>query len=481
MKKEWFIFKGTHHQGPYTVMEMAKFFETGALLEKSLVWKEGNAKWESLSKTPELWDEVNKILLKSKRAAPPSFPPLPDDLDDEVPEIPGLPKLPKAQRPQEVTKTHHPANHLADEPPPIPLDALLSSPGQKVTLRAREKRGKNNFSLWLMIVVSIVFVGVLGWYVTNEKQSNIRLKVKGIMPVYLERLQENAEIKAPQPSVAYALSLDGKTIYASINKSGEIRSEFTMRSVDQRAFGSENVTIKVRGIINDHLGQFNKMQLIEGKQFIPGEYDIEFTGRKIHFLNYNFTFLRKIEFFENLNTTYKAQTRALIYAGTPREYEKKILDYQQKVVDERLRPLMDVRERMQTLMSLLNKTTEEYLFVLDSLKKPSDIKDFEKKYIRDISPILQSLVLSANSSLKDTEYVSNKILRNAAQSILSIGKRMGELGADMITEIEIQKSVSKKEVDTLRSKNQSRYSKIKSDLDVALKELDSEIAKLETN
>ena len=59
-----------------------------------------------------------------------------------------------------------------------------------------------------------------------------------------------------------------------------------------------------KGMIKNHLGEFSRMQLTKGPQFVPGEYDVEFTGRKMFFLNRKFKFLNDISFFKKLNTTY---------------------------------------------------------------------------------------------------------------------------------------------------------------------------------
>ena len=52
MNKEWFIFKGTHHLGPFSVEEMEEFFSVGEINAHSLVWREGAEKMGSSSKKP---------------------------------------------------------------------------------------------------------------------------------------------------------------------------------------------------------------------------------------------------------------------------------------------------------------------------------------------------------------------------------------------------------------------------------------------
>ena len=113
MNKEWFIFKGTHHLGPFSLEEMEEFFAVGEINAQSLVWREGAEKWEALGKNREL----NFLITQNKK---PALPPLPIDDEDQA-------DLPPATPP---TRPVSSAEELSDEPPPIPLDAILNPKGR---------------------------------------------------------------------------------------------------------------------------------------------------------------------------------------------------------------------------------------------------------------------------------------------------------------------------------------------------------------
>jgi hypothetical protein len=465
MNKEWFIFKGTHHLGPFSLEEMEEFFAVGEINAQSLVWREGAEKWEALSKTRELGFLINKTKAAAAvTAAPVGLPPLPDEDDDLPPPAP--PVLPHSTG----------SAPLSDDPPPIPLDAILNPKGRTFN----KPQSSLNSPKILLIILATVFVVVMFWFFMNEKSSAIQLRVKGVMPVYVEKLQEIAAQKTPSISVAMALSLDGKTLYASTNKEGEILSIIKLQSLPKRTLGTEDVEIMVRGAIKNHLGEFAKMQLTKGSQFVPGEYNVDFTGRKLHFLNRKFKFLNKYAFFKKLNTDYTYTTSALIYSGTPREFEKKINEYKDTIVNEKLKPLTDKLERMQTLLSILNKTVEDYLLALESLKKPKDISKYESQYIKEISPIIQSLVLASVDLQKKTESdeddTRNRLASYGTQ--VQLGKQIGELGSDMITETEKMKKISPTEKTFLKNKFEQRYKFIKSQVDSHITKLQAEIQKI---
>lgn len=465
MNKEWFIFKSTHHLGPFSVAEMEEFFAVGEINAQSLVWREGAEKWEALGKTRELSFLVTKVKL-------PPLPPIPMDDEDDMP--PPAPMAVKAApvRPVKDSKDS------GDEPPPIPLDAILNPKGRVF------HKPQSTFSLnrpkFILAALVALFVIVLAWFFMNERSSSVNLRVKGVMPIYVEKLQETAAQKTPSIALAMALSLDGKTLYASTNKDGEILAIIKLQSLPKRLLGTEEVEIMVRGAIKDRLGVFERMQLTKGSQFVPGEYNINFSGRKLHFLNRQFKFLNQYAFFKKLNTNYTYTTSALIYSGTPREFEKKIAEYKDTIVNEKLKPLTDKLERLQTLQSILNKTVEDYLLALEGLKKPADISKFEALYVKEISPIVQSLVLATLDMAKklENDENSNQNVIASYSTQVQIGKQIGELGADMITETEKMKKIGPTEKAALRAKFEKRYKSIKSQLDRIISQLQFEIQKV---
>ena len=474
MNKEWFIFKGTHHLGPFSMQEMEEFISVGEITAQSLVWREGAEKWEALGKVRELQPLLNKAPAPETPAPPKKpyskLPSIPDE-DLPPPMPPGFLGVENA-----VDFSH---NNDTDEPPPIPLDALLDPTGAGKGFKRPSGGGKSQSKILprvLFSTVVLVFIVIIGWFFVNEKSSSIQLRVKGVMPVYLEKLSEVAQQKIPSIAVAMALSLDGKTLFASTNKDGEILAIIKMRSIPKRVLGTEDVELLVRGVIKNHLGEFGKIQLISGPQFIPGEYDIDFSGRKMHFLNKKFKFLNGIEFFKNLNTNYTYKTQALIYAGTPREFEKKLLEYRDSIANERLKPYIDKRERLDTFLSILNQTAENYLLTLDRLKNPKDIVKFENLYIKEISPILQSLVLAASELSKKLEGKEGNVASYGTQVL--IGKHLGELGADMITETRKLKKITEQDKNALRIEFESRYKTLKGQIEGHMAKLDSEIKKI---
>ena len=482
MNKEWFIFKGSHHVGPYTVAELAQFLQAGEIHEKSLVWKEGAPKWESLSKVPEL----SQLFEQSSKL---------NQSTTSTIELP--PQLPvqKSGKSVQVTMSKKSLIVQTEEdevPPPLPLDAIIqlkqdkTSPSlPKIPMQEFEKSrpspshsSKKSTIIWSVILSSFIMVVV--WFALNEQSSSINIKVPKVMPVYAEKLQEIATLKTPAFAFTMALDLEGSTLYATTNKSGEILAVIKMQSLPKRILGTEETEILVKGKIEDHLGKFDRMQIIKGKQFVPGEYKISFSGRKMHFLNQHFSFLRGIDFFKKLNTVINYETTALIFKGTPRDFEKKIIEFSDGVIQEKTKPLTDKLERHETLLSLLNQALENYYLILEKIKKPADINEFEKYYIAQVSPVVQSLVVDANelSQKQESSLQNNVVDVGNFKNQMLIGKQIGELASDMITQTRKQNKLTIKEKLILKENFQKRYKLLRSQIEANINVLKENIQQI---
>lgn len=457
MNKEWFVFKGTHHLGPFSIEEVEEFFRTGEINAQTLIWKEGNEKWEPLSKTTvfEFLFKPQKVKIVLREVPPP---------------LPPIPVLPT------------PPDELFDDelPPPIPLDAIIDPKGQ-VRLRIKNEEKSNRYSKYALIFGSIVFAVVIGWYAMTQKEAGIQLRIKGIMPVYLEKLEMTAIKNSPRFEVAMALSLDGLTLWGSTNFSGEIATVIKMDSVPRRVLGLEDVSLTVKGDFINHVGKFNKMVLTQGSKFLPGEYRFHAKARQIHFLNRNFKFLSGISFFKSLNKSYLYDGTALIYPGTPREFEKRLLEYSTTILNEKLKPFHDKLERLQTFESILNSTSQNYLMELEKAKTGKAILSFETKFIKDISPLLQSLVVKAHELSQEPKYLeeekSRQVVAPYKEQVL-LGKQIGEMASDMITQSMKFKKLTDKDKSALRSEFEKRSKNIKLQIDMNVKKVEERIQKI---
>jgi len=468
MKKEWFIFKGTQHHGPFSIEEIAELYSNGELKAQSLVWKEGLAKWEPLAKSEFfqfLFVKVDRANEKQEVIA------VKVNNSEAPPPLPIFPTLPKVAHKIDV-----------DQPPPIPLDAILDPTGlnQSKFIKLRRSENGPNRSMIYLAIGSLLFISILAWFASNEREAGILLRIKGLMPVYLEKLEMTATNNSPHFEAALALSLDGQTLWASTNQPGEMTAVIKLNSRAKRVLGTGPVGLTIKGAFKNHLGKFNQMILNDGAKFLPGEYNFQVQARQIHFINRYFKKLSAINFFKSLNKTFVYEGTTLIYSGTPREFDKRINEYQAAITIEILKPLQDKLERILTFESLINEITQNYLMFLEKAKSGKNITEFEAKFIKNISPLLQSLVVKAYELSRNPKFndaLSNKEVIAPFNEQVILGKQIGEMASDMITKTAKFKKLTDKDKSGLKLEFENRASKIKQQIEQNIKKLDEQIQK----
>lgn len=469
MNKEWFVFKGTHHLGPFSIEEMEEFYRVQEIDAKTLAWKEGTEKWEPLSKIG-----IFQFLFAT-----------PENEDDAPPPLPNIPRLPKAPMESESGQADQPiarAIGLFDDdlPPPIPLDAFLDPNGTR-RLRIKSEAKKSRLSKISLFVGIALFGAVIGWYSLTQRDAGIQLKIKGLMPVYLEKLEMTATKKTPRFEVAVALSLDGQILWGSSNYPGEIFANIQLKSIPKRVLGTEDIAVSVKGEFNNHIGKFTRMVLTKGAKFLPGEYTVHVEARETHFLNRNFRTLAGIDFFKSLNKTYAYDGTALIYAGTPREFEKRLAEYMASIVGEMLKPYQDKLERIQTLESILNATSQNYIMIIEKVNFGKSVSLFEAKFIKEISPLLQTLVLKASELASDPKIMEEEKSASVIapyREQVQIGKQIGEMASDMITTTAKFRRFTDKDKTELKAQFEKRAKVIKQQIDLNMKKLEEQIQKI---
>ena len=468
MNKEWYVFKGTHHLGPFSVEEIEEFYRSGEINAQTLIWIEGVETFERLSKI-----HTFQYLFHKNSDAPKSV--------DAPPPPPNIPKLPKV--PSEAS-THRAEGQVElfdnELPPPIPLDALLDPKGlERRRIKSEEKKfrlSKISLSIGLTL-----FAVIMTWYALTQRDAGIELRIKGLMPVYLERLEMTATKKTPRFEVAMALSLDGLTLWGSTNYPGDILVNMQLKSISKKVLGTEDVTVMVKGEFKNHTGKFTRMILTHGSKFLPGEYTVHVEGHEKHFLNKNLKFLSGINFFKSLNKTYSFEGTTLIYAGIPREFDKRLSEYSANVLGEILKPYQDKLERVQTFEAILNSTSQNYFMALEKAKSGKDIALFERQFIKETSPLLQALVLKANELSKDpkvNEEAGTTPSIAPYREQVALGKQIGEMASDMITKSEKFKKITDKDKTNLKTEFDKRAKDIKLQIDINVKKLEEQIQKI---
>jgi hypothetical protein len=132
----------------------------------------------------------------------------------------------------------------------------------------------------------------------------------------------------------------------------------------------------------------------------------------------------------DLDEPFTTEFKSLIYSGSAKEFERKLIERHLEKVSKLVKPWQDKIEALQTLKSMSEKNMQLFSEQLTKSKDGKTFIQFEKTYMQEVSPIVQSLVVAAQNELNQEQE-----LRYANEGIIQIGKEIGEVGSEMITQV----------------------------------------------
>jgi hypothetical protein len=266
--------------------------------------------------------------------------------------------------------------------------------------------------------------------------------------------------------VDLALTVNGKEIWLASNISDEAVLQMTLTSKPNRILSNQEVIVESRAKLTNHQARFSKMRMLKGTAFVPGEYAYKIKMKKIHFINTFIPTLQSLGFFAALNTDEVLTGDAIIYSGSKTDFEYRLIEYRKEMLSSVVRPFEEKLEKVTTLREIVNKTNDSLALIFEKKAPQKEMKDFEAFFIKEISPMLQTIV---NDSLDKNE-----------TEIVEAAKNFGESVTELMTYVEKQKKWAASQKDDAdkslkRLKSQSLF------LEIQMKKIEAEIKKIKEN
>ncbi len=475
MKKEWFVFQGKHHIGPFSIKEIEKMLASEEVKKNSLIWKEGEKDWVELQKcedfafmfNPEVLDmpplpkEIldQKVSKKLPYRKKPQVPDLPMSVLKEIPIIPIENKKIHTQIIENVDSLME-----GDGPPPVPLDEFVKIPHLENKTRTKfigVKKDSNSKILFFSLILAFLLVTL--WYMKVAKESTVKLYVKGILPTHLEALEATASSQSLGREFKLALSMNGKKIYLSTNSAQEMSLNLSLQSVPKNILGHNPVQLKLRGKAMNHLASFDKVTVLNEGSFVPGRYSVELTGVAIHPLISYFPILNQFSFTRNFNEKLEYHFEDLIYSGPAKEFDQKLSTFRDNLKIELSRPINLRLEKLMTLKSMIEKLSLQLDSTLRTSKKSKDLKSYEKFYTAEVLPLVDQVLKSTPDSDK---------------SLLEVLQIFGVVHSDLIFELSKIKKIDGVFIGKIEQLKIEKYNQLNSKIDNLKKELEIELDKI---
>ena len=393
------------------------------------------------------------------------------ELEDEGP--PPLPTLPNENEEEEYLfeQTDVYEEEVLADSPSLYADPVDQSPYQtldevEADQAQREKKAELLIhSVWA--VACLIFI-LLSLYLAFGIEQRKEL-FTGLSKGDYTRLN-NIATKATagsfdKISFDVAVGSDLQSIWVASNRKGPAGLFLSLKSLDENILGLGPVLVTSTTELKNGAAAFDKFEIVEGARIYSGLYNLQLKVYDTSLKHKFFLFLKRIPFIGEMNfvTTFKGVTdyskQILMFDGNVNDFKIKLSEFKKKNKEFKARPIKQRIEAYSTLKSLSKKIMQIYKETQPKIKQGKDITKFESVYAREVSPLLQGIILN---NIKKQRRIRNQ---NATEEkeydkLVMFGRKVGEFAADIVTEHRKLKKVSSKKKRVMVSKYQTSLKKI---------------------
>ncbi|MBT7611279.1 MAG: DUF4339 domain-containing protein [Bacteriovoracaceae bacterium] len=570
MEEVWFIFKGDHHLGPFSLEKVIAMYQAHELNENVLVWKEGNKPWTAFKDIPELEQALKEVLYQKDHGVE-SLPDLPPPHPSEVVENESdNEKLVPSAKDFKSEKQSDPFHYLNefigdakkitikeldddyDDPPDLPcLPNIepLENYIEKDFLQSRElidRAGSERYSteeakqdkddLEFLDLPDIPYIGsplresdvvekgppifkISGAQEQELEISNEDSNIPTFSDVEDEEFDEYTDIEAlehfqstrfrqkerivqftmgllcffmvmlnlymfydskPTKELFFGLNTknfnrlnkyvkrantgsmnnlmfewsadkDADLLWMAFNRKGPAGLHLSLRSLPGKILstGDQNVVVTSQSKLYKGAALFNKFDIIKGGKFVYGHYDLTLQVFDTSLSHKFFSFLKALpifktlSFIQNIPGLKEIKSKILFFNGTKSMFNKKLSVIKDKRRSRLLLPLKYQLQSLTTMDTLLHKLVAAYSSTQPKWRMSKDINVFYNIYTREISPILQEIII--DFIRKDKRLAtSQKNLSSIYEEIINYGKSISGLAAEMISKSKPKGKFAKK-------------------------------------
>ncbi len=429
MKKDWFVFQKDHHQGPFLKEEIVSMIYDDKLTEKTLIWQVGSDGWKPIYEIDEFSSD-----LKQKGF---SF----DDLssNNDCHDIENTSEV----KPTVAPFLESDVEKIKKVEKVLPSEIM---PTEKV---------KNSFQKSLKIsigVISFLAILLVSYFVLFSDNSIKDTAFSNITQTDFSRLNKTANLN-DFSTIRFAVALSSKNneIYVSSNNPGVSHVIAKFESMPGKIIDKNRVILTSRGIIKNNNVVLSKLKFMNGAKVIPGYYLLRFKVqniggwnrfRKILKRTGAFNWIGQIKYYKD---SFSYSTTVLLFSGLKGKFQKELNVFNKKEKAEKSKEIIDYVESYTTCISLLKRLKVLFDQTVVPIRKTKEIRAFELKYMSEIGPILEGIII--HNFDKNIIKISNG-LKYAGEKlkIVELGKEIGQLVTDTIFGIKDKKRISPKAI-----------------------------------
>lgn len=265
-----------------------------------------------------------------------------------------------------------------------------------------------------------------------------------------------------------AVGSDLQSIWLASNRKGPAGLFLSMKSLDENILGMGPVLVTSTTELKDGVAAFDKFEIVEGGRVHPGLYNLQLKVYDTSLKHKFFLFLKKVPFIGGMSfvNSFKGVAdytkQVLMFDGSLNDFKIKMAEFKKKNKEFKARPIKQRIEAYSTLTNLSKKIMQIYNDTQSKINRGKDITKFESVYAREVSPLLQGIILD---NIKKQRKIRNQNPTEEKEydKLVMFGRKVGEFAADIVTEHRNMKKISSKKKRRLVSKYQKSLKRIETE------------------
>ncbi len=377
MKKEWFVFKKDHHEGPYSEKYIRREYRENRLKGSSLVWKEGLESWSPL-KDQSCFQEL-------------------------------FPKSNTIQKSEDESKEE-------GLPPPISSLEGASSPDKYVSNVVKEKKSASYPRLFspLAIMAVLSLLGVSAYMISSLlKRSNLSIVLLNTSPDQKGRIENVLHSHVDVHLLDF--TEDKNSLWVAYGRPLTGPASIYLKSRKNRILSEKSVEVFASHKMVVGFVIFSKFETLRGTSLVSGEYDYRIRlypkglfpsiGR---FLRLHI-FLEDMKWMDIFGDVITLEGILHYHVDNKDGFEEKLAVFNKKKhFQQKSLPLIEQLEKLKVFYAMMEKIKVFFDKHIKEAKEGKDFASLEDHYIQNISPLLQKITLDSQEksmSLMDSQVI----------------------------------------------------------------------------
>ncbi len=280
----------------------------------------------------------------------------------------------------------------------------------------KDAKKKNKFIPSVLVMLLFVASIIVSFnMLISDGRDNIKYprgysdkKIKKLNKVLQKQLIDGIDFR-------FVLADSGQNILVTSNYSNDYFINVQIESVKRKVLSDSSIKLHSQGLLSSNTSELKNFNFYLGTKIQPGLYNINVSGRDLGLKGKIILQLQKLKIFNFIDAIkyytpdFEYRNSFFLAHNDGTETIESIKQYNKDLVRKLRQPVLDTIENLKTFITLSNKVLSIFKKSINSHSVKFLAKNsFEKKYAKNVAPILQNMI------------VNNKMAKKVSVSSLEI-------------------------------------------------------------